>query len=181
MKISDIKKLYTQYKVPLHIQRHMKQVAKVAKNIAEKIAANGHLVDIEFAQQIALLHDLMKEVSYTPKLQKKYGMKHDAEISSDILKKLGELDLAKSIKTQQFDAVISKSHPLEFLEEKIAYYADKRVAHDKIVTLKFRLEEGYARFNNGKPLKVKSKKLLSIESAIKKLEKELSHIAKSEM
>ena len=155
----------------------MKQVANVAKNIAEKIAANGHLVDGEFTQQLALLHDLMKEVSYTPKLQKKYGTEHDAEISSDILKKLGELDLAKSLKTQQFDAVISKSHPLEFLEEKIAYYADKRVAHDKIVTLKFRLEEGYARFNNGKPLKAKSKKLLSIESGIKKLETELSKLA----
>ena len=41
---------------------------------------------------------------------------------------------------------VSKNDRPQTLEEKILYYADKRVCHDRIVTIKKRLEDGRKRY-----------------------------------
>lgn len=187
MTITKIRQLYRMYKTPLHVQAHMKQVANVAVYIAKKIKKNGHKVDINFVRHLALVHDLMKvisfrrfdetsftekptktEMTYYKKLQKKYPDVHDVIITSQILKKYNEKRLAAAVLSQQFDAIISKSHPLRSLEEKIVYYADKRVAHTNIVSLKYRFKEGSMRYG---------KHNRNIEKKICILEKDLSMVA----
>lgn len=147
----------------------MQQVAKVATIIAKKIKRNGHNVDTKFTEQLALVHDLMKAISFKEvdqkSLPKKYQNIHDVMATSRILKKQDEKNLARAVLSQQFDAVISPDHPIKSIEETIVYYADKRVAHTKIVSLEERFEEGSRRYG---------KRNKKIEKEIFELERELS-------
>lgn len=157
---------------PLHVQEHMRQVAKVATIIAKKIKRNGHDVNIKFTEQLALVHDLMKAISFKEtnkkSLPKKYQNIHDVVATATILKKQHEENLARAVLSQQFDAVISLAHPIKSIEEMIVYYADKRVAHTKIVSLAERFEEGSKRYG---------KRNKKIEKEILELEQELSCMA----
>lgn len=188
MTIPEIRKLYRTYHTPAHVQQHMQGVAEVAVLIAQKIKKQGYSIDVSRVRQLALVHDLMKAIVFkniTPesftkkptaadlefwkKMKKKYEG-HDAEATSKILKTHKEIWLSRAVLSQQFDAIISREHPLATLEEKVVYYADKRVAHSTIVPLKERLQEGYKRYSGKKP---KSKKMKTIELAIHMLEEEI--------
>ncbi len=181
MLISDIKKFYAQVKTPEHIQKHMEQVAKVAVMLAKNIKRNAApgtkeaLLNVDFIKKVALLHDVLKPLSFKEKsyddptiwkkLRKKYPSKHDTEVAALMLQKMNEEKLAASVRTQQFDAVISKDHPLATLEEKIVYYADKRVAHTQIVSLEKRLEEGEKRYGEKTPTLIRQK-IFELEHAL---------------
>ncbi len=168
MNIALIQKLYQTYQTPPHVQAHMRQVAKVAVHVAQKIKRNGHKVDIEFVKHLALVHDLMKAIMFDPILQKKYPDTHDVIVTSKILQKSNEKKLAQAVLSQQYDATISTSHPLTTLEEIIVHYADKRVAHTEIVPLEYRFKEGSKRYG---------KRNKTIEKKIFELEKDLSCMA----
>lgn len=165
MTTNALRKLYTVCKTPLHVQKHMRQVANVAESMAKKIKRNGHDVDVAFTKNLALIHDLMKALSF--KENKKINI-HDVVITSEILAEHKEKDLARAVLSQQFDAVISTIHPLKSIEEMIVYYADKRVAHTDIVSLDERFEEGSRRYG---------KRNKRIEKEIRALETELSCMA----
>lgn len=188
MTIRQIYQLYKKYHTPLHVQKHMESVEKIAVAIAQKIKKNGYKVNVAHVRQIALLHDLMKVIVFKnfnadsfmtsptkadlacwKKLQQKYST-HDAEATASILQDLQESRLAEAVVSQQFDAVTSKTHPLKTLEEKIVYYADKRVAHTTLVPLHERLREGYRRYSRNKK---KTKRVEQIELAIHMLEEEI--------
>ncbi|MEM4364089.1 MAG: hypothetical protein QXS90_02310, partial [Candidatus Diapherotrites archaeon] len=62
------------------------------------------------------------------------------------------------------------------LEAKIIWYADKRVTHDKIVSLKERYE--YLKEKYGKKSEQKMKEILSTTQNAEKIEKELLELAK---
>lgn len=181
MTITIIRQLYGIYQTPKHVQAHMKQVANVAVFIAKKIKKNGHKVDINFVRHLALVHDLMKAITFDASLRKKYPAKHDVIITSQILEKYHEKRLAAAVISQQFDAITSSSHPLNSLEEMIVYYADKRVAHTDVVSLNYRFEEGSRRYYLGKKHPKTSKKILTIQKKIFKLEKELSSVARDDI
>lgn len=226
---ADIEALYRKCHTPKHVRAHMKIVARLAVKYARCARRNGYSVDVPFTRQLALVHDLMKAVSFktyeaprtitlhttTPhaspadlrywkKLKRLYPNKHDVEITAAVLKthrastakKTGAKKtgarrtkhqtvstnnrLARAVLSQQFDAVISKTHPLKTLEERIVYYADKRVAHTNIVTLAQRFKEGRSRYYPHYPAKKipprEEQKLHKIESAVYKLERELKPI-----
>lgn len=180
--------LYKEYRTPKHVQKHMEKVDGVAGVLAASIRENGIKIDEDLVHWLSLVHDLMKAISfqtYDPKTFTRPPAKKDIKFweewrekyngddvaaTSDILKKHGQRKLAKAILSQRFDAVISETHPLRSLEEKVVYYADKRVAHTKIVPLTTRLEEGWRRYGGGK---VKSEHVKKIELAIYMLEEEI--------
>jgi hypothetical protein len=56
------------------------------------------------------------------------------------------------------------------LEQKILFYADKRVCHDKVVSLKQRLEEGFQRYSKGQI----SEAVINYNNFCYTIEKELS-------
>ena len=163
MNKAKIQQIYKKYHTPGNVIAHMRQVAKICENLADKFEGKGVKINKELLLNAALLHDALRICdirNYNPYEIKKTATKEDLKVwetlrkkyfkighekaIEKILKGTGELKLANLILKHDF-YLIDK---LKTWEEKILYYADKRVDHDKIVTLKKRFKEGKKR-NNG--------------------------------
>jgi uncharacterized protein len=151
------------YNVPPHIVRHSQAVAKLAVFLAQRLKEKGIAVDTELVDKACLLHDLarvcdLRESDYMDfaapatkqqkaawrRLKEKYEAVCHEEIANDLLKRKYPV-LALVIKKHRFSALLDEKDKPETWEEKIVYYADKRVTHERIVTLKERLEEAHYR------------------------------------
>ncbi len=192
MKTPDIyiQKIYKKYRVPKNIRAHMKAVARVALKLGKAIQKKGQPIKLRELKTAALLHDIVKlcdfaevdfkKIPHKPtKMElktwrryiKKYHVIGHAEAGYQIVKKYNQ-EVAVMIKKHGYKSLIAakkKDRPTT-IEEKILYYADKRVKHDKMVTLKERISDGQKRyFPNGK-IPSNDKK---IQKALFVLEKEL--------
>ena len=94
-------------------------------------------IDFDLVVSAALLHDIVKFVDV-----KNESFSH-SKGASELFNALGYEKIAKIIEKHDFEGV----DKLKTLEEKIVNYADKRVLHDKIVTLDVRFEDGAKRYN----------------------------------
>ena len=151
--------------MPDSILRHTKKVTKISVIIAEKLAKKGVGINTKLVEKAALLHDLFKICDFDDSM---YNQVVNELISKNILKKVPEkklnhAKLAGIYFTEQYPKmaeVIAKHNYMaitrgfETWEEKVLYYADKRVMHDKIVSLKRRLAELHVRY--GKKIKALS-------------------------
>jgi len=191
--VEDCYELLAQCHVPKHIIRHCQATAALAVELAEKIAANGIEVDIDFVHRACLLHDIIRFCDFCEPLELMFeepasekdlqrwrllserykGARHE-EAGYEFLKdKYPEIALA--IKRHAYGALIQKENCPQTIEEKLVYYADKRVMHDKVVSLAERLEEGHRRNTE-----VNCENTLDIDyvdSLIFELEKELFRYA----
>lgn len=157
--------LQKQYHVPAHILRHMQKVAEVGVFLAQKIMEHGEKVDIELVRQGALLHDLVKLCDFTEVNVEFFEKPHDHETiefwkayikkypevgheqqGGKILDELGEPVLAEIVKRHGFTALITPGLIPETWEQKIVYYADKRVKHDQLVSVQERIKDGNLRY-----------------------------------
>jgi len=176
----EIQKLYRKYSTPKHIILHMKKVAHVADNLIKRLKLKGFKIDQKLIQNAALLHDVVRYVDFQnieekndlaiwKKLRKKYHKIGHEKAMAKILKESGETKLANLVAKHGFFSV----DKLKSLEEKILYYADKRVDKDKIVDLKTRFKEGKKRNRspneNPKLIQETEKKVISLESEIANL------------
>ncbi|OQA00268.1 MAG: tRNA 2'-O-methylase [Planctomycetes bacterium ADurb.Bin401] len=160
-KIPTIEQCYQLLKLhntPDHIIRHCEAAAGLAVEIAKKISASGTKVDIDFVHRGCLLHDILRLCGKGHEDAACQILKHDYP------------ELALAIKKHAYRAIIDEEMKPRTIEEKIIYYADKRVMHDKVVPLMERLEEGHRRNN---PAGCK-KTTAYIDSLIVELEKELN-------
>ncbi len=153
----DIFKIYSEFCVPEHIIAHMEKVAYVCEFLASGLMKKGFKIDIDSLQNAALLHDVLRLVDC-----------HEKEMAR-VMRQKGEYKIAKLIAGHGFFSIWK----LKTWEEKILYYADKRVDHDKVVDLKKRFEEGRKR--NFTP-KDDMELVLKTEKEIEKLEKEFVKI-----
>lgn len=197
MNLEKINKLYNKFAVPAHIKKHMRQVARVAVAIGLRINQDQdkELVNIKLLRHASLLHDLLKvcDLKETDPIfhDKKYSRNQKAiwkklialfpkqnhvEAVSELLKKMGEHEIANVVKKHDYECVIDKkkSNRPDTLEEKIIYYADKRVLHDKVVDMTFRFNDGKKRYANEK---ISSAKRAAIEECAFEIEKELCRLA----
>ncbi|MAG08342.1 hypothetical protein CMO89_02625 [Candidatus Woesearchaeota archaeon] len=184
--------LLKEYHVPENVVAHCEKVAKVAVFLAEKLKEKGADVNIELVEGASLLHDLVRicdivefdksnfkknglditddEFIEMKKIRKKFIGKHHADSCHDIL--IEEYpELALVIKRHRFRYILNKDHKPETWEQKLVFYADKRVKHDKIVSLKERFEDGRKR--NAHLLSKASNKREQEEKQIFALEKEI--------
>jgi len=156
MTLNLVEKLYKEYQTPEHVVAHCKKVAYVASQIAEEYMKKGIPVDCESLNSACLLHDLLRIIDFNAggkyaEMQKKLyaaypGMDHSMAAYT-LLSEMGEPIIAEIIKKHAFDGImIKENHPFT-LEEKIMTYADKRVLHENIVSLKERFEDGKKRYN----------------------------------
>ena len=171
-------KLQKKFHLPEHIVRHTKKVAYVCKRIADKYLEKGIEIDLNSLISAALLHDLIRTVDFSKEAYEDLCKKHkkeDVEIWEDLRKKykgldhseaayeflieIGEEKIALIVKKHRFDAVLSAKDRPKTLEEKIMTYADKRVLHEKIVTLKERFIDGEKRYNPENKNPVRQKKI----------------------
>lgn len=118
------------YEMLEHIKAHSLVVAKVAHFLARTLVHAGIDISIEKATAGALMHDIGKTASLES------GQDH-SEIGKQIclVNNLGEIaDIVE-------EHVRLKNYNLNssFSEKEIVFYSDKRVNHDRIVTLEDRL------------------------------------------
>lgn len=159
-------KLLEKVHLPRHIVKHTKKVAYVCGLIADAYLKKGIKLDKNSIICAAFLHDLIRTVDFSKKayehlcqkhkkedieiweeLHKEYGRLDHSEAAYKYLYKLGERKIAGIVKKHRFDAVLSAKDRPETLEEKIMTYADKRVLHEKIVSLRERFIDGEKRYN----------------------------------
>ena len=161
-------KLYKQYQTPAHVIEHCKKVAFVADKIAAEYERKGIDVDSDAIYFAALLHDLLRAIDF-PSNKKNTDVDH-SWAAYNLLNEMGESKIANMIKKHAFGAIVDEDNKPFTLEEKILNYADKRVLHDRIVSLKERFEDGKKRYN---PKNLQTERQQKIHDTYFDLEKEL--------
>jgi len=152
-----------EYRVPSHILKHSLAVAKLAVFLAERLKEKGAAVDVDLVDRACLLHDIVrvcdfKELDYRDfnqtvteqdkakwqQIRARYkGIGHE-DAAYEILREKFPL-LALTIKKHKYMAMLDEETRPNTWEEKLVYYADMRVMHDKIMPLETRLKEAHKR------------------------------------
>jgi len=184
--------LLAEYHVPPHIVNHSKAVAKLAVFLAQRLNENGDRVDEALVDRACLLHDLLrvhdfKESDYNSfernlpeeakskwhSIRAKYKTITHEDAAYEILKDKYTA-LATAIKRHRYMALLDEKERPVTWEEKLLYYADKRVMHETIVPLKDRLAEGHKRnvFQHGSAAKSKIN-IAKVDPLIYEMENEI--------
>jgi len=152
-----------EHHVPPHIVKHSLAVAKLAVFLAQRLNEKGTVVDVNLVDRACLLHDIVricdfKELDYSrfeqpvtaedkaiwQQLRAKYKEIPHEYAACDILKDKYPA-LALTIKKHRYIGILNEKEKPNSWEEKLVYYADMRVMHDKIVPLEERLTEAHKR------------------------------------
>lgn len=153
--------MLSELKVPENIVRHIRKVTAVALLIATKLRQAGEPIDIDLVERAGFLHDAFKIVDIKgfkdspaydsaddeakevyDRLIKENPYTHEEAAFSAFKGRYPEL--AETIRKHKFDSLITDSP--KTWEEKILTYSDKRVLHDRIVSLRERFIDGKARY-----------------------------------
>ena len=161
---SECMALLSKYEMPENIRAHCIAVSKIAVFIAERISTLGGNVDVSLVRAGALLHDIDKIIE----IKNKSG-KHGV-MARKILRREGYPEVAKVAERHVLHNIINEGAKFS-IEEKIVFYADKRVKHDKVVSLDERFE--YLRKTYPQHLE----NVIRAEPLTKELEKELMSAA----
>ncbi len=122
-----------------NIFRHSVQVMRVSMALAGALREPA-LIDADLVQAGALLHDIAKtRTIHTGE------MRHDL-IGGRIMRDLGFEDVARIVESHVFFDGFEPRGPLE--EREIVFYADKRVMHDRIVSLDDRVDDLVNRYGS---------------------------------
>lgn len=124
--------------MPENIRAHTRTVARVVDTVATHIIARGLAVDQELVNRGALLHDIAKLRG----IQGGKDVHHTDEGAAIVLQEGFGGRLADVVRHHGLDEF---SFDLS-IEEQIVNYADRRVVHDKIVSLEERLRDLSARY-----------------------------------
>ena len=122
---------------------HSMEVAKVALFISSELNKRGQRVSLDLVEAAALLHDLTKTECLKTK-------EDHAKTGSQLLKEMGYGRVGEVV--AQHIWLQKEADPLILSEEEIVNYADKRVMHDRIVSLEERfndLKDRYGRDPKG--------------------------------
>ena len=184
--------LLAEYHVPPHMVNHCRAVAKLAVFLAQRLNENSAVIDIELLERACLLHDIMRvcdfsepdyhqfvrnlppeEKSKWQPLRAKYKTMNHEDAAYDILKERYPA-LALTIKRHRYMSMLDEQGRPDTWEEKLLYYADKRVMHERIVPLKERLAEGHKRNVLSHGSKANSKiNTAKVDPLIEEMEKEI--------
>ncbi len=110
----------------------------------------------------------LEDIEFWKMLRKKYSERGHEDAAAEILESRGFNDVAQLVRMHRFSQVMKG---FDTWEEKLLYYADKRVKHDKIVSLYERLEDGRRRNMPDGEAEKESRK---IEEKVYELERELA-------
>ncbi len=131
--------LLRKYDTPEHIVRHSIAVQRVGEVVARGLTESDTALDTDLVRAACLLHDIAKIICIRE--GNRYHDRRGGEIlAQEGLPQIGEI-VAQHVVLKDGEAV-----PLR--EEHILFYADKRVNHDRIVSLEDRflyLEETYGK------------------------------------
>lgn len=131
--------LIREMEMPDHIVAHSIQVCRVSVAIVDASRERGVLLDRQLVLASALLHDITKPRSFST------GEPH-AESGARFLAERGYPEVGDVVR--QHVRLDSYFRSTRVSEAEVVNYADKRVLHDRIVSLKERMDyilERYAR------------------------------------
>ncbi len=130
--VDECYRIWNEFSMMEHIERHSIQVATVAVEIATGVRSKGIEIDIEVVRACGLLHDIAK--TYTIK----NGGLHSQLGASWMLDRTKNHAIAQAILHHVYwpGPLDIKKYPLPL----IIIYSDKRVNHDSIVRLDDRME-----------------------------------------
>lgn len=144
MKIPTIEtclQLMDDYRMLDNIKAHSKVVARVAELITcGLMQRNGGLLNLDLVISASLLHDIAKTQCLDSRCD-------HARVGGEICREHGFVEIADIVEQH---VVIKSNGSGRITETEIVYYADKRVNHDKVVSLHDRLDyilDRYARNN----------------------------------
>ena len=130
-------RLMNQYSMLENIILHSLEVAKVALFLSGELNKKGQKIDLNLVEAASLLHDLTKTESIRTKTD-------HAQTASCLIKEIGYERVGDVV--GQHIWVRSKGDPSVVSEEEIVNYADKRVMHDRIVSLEERFNDLIERY-----------------------------------
>ena len=144
-----------------HIIDHSIMVSKVARFLSLKLKKSSPNIDTRLTTSAALLHDITKTRSFDTN-------EIHSETGGRMLTKLGYPEVGDIIRQHVILDTFEPDSPV--LEQEIVNYSDKRILHDKIVSLNKRLEYIKIRYGNRKKFKdniqIMCKTTLSLENKI---------------
>jgi putative nucleotidyltransferase with HDIG domain len=132
-------KMMGQRGVLAHIVDHCLEVAKVAGFLAVELNKKGQRIDLRLVEAASLLHDLTKTEGLKTK-------EDHAKTGYQLLKGMGYERVGEVV--SQHVHLSEKTDPWQVSEEELVNYADKRVRHDRVVSLRERfvdLKERYGK------------------------------------
>lgn len=136
----DCLKLMFRYGMLENIMDHSLEVARVALALSNELNRKGQKIDIALVEAAALLHDLTKTECL--KSKEDHALT-GARLLRDIgCERVGEV-IGEHIRLSQ------KTDTAQISEEEVVNYADKRVRHDRIVSLEERFEDLKGRYGKG--------------------------------
>ena len=139
--IKECLDLMREHKMLEHIVRHSILVNKIALFLAEELNKKGENLDISKVQAAALLHDITKTRSILTKEDHAYT-------GGRLLDELGFNGISEIVR--QHVTTDNNINSPTITESEIVNYADKRVKHDKTVTLKERFDDLVERYGTNK-------------------------------
>ena len=186
----EIRMIIKKFRVPENIVKHMEKVARIALFLGTKLKNKGEKVDLKLLKAASRLHDIfklcdfkaidrafqkntfsMEDEKFWGKMIKKHHKDGHIKTAYDYFIKTGEPVIAEIIKKHDYLSPVSpkkEERPSKW-EEKLLYYADKRILHDKLVSIGERIKDGRKRYHGGK-ISPEDKK---VEREIYLLEKEI--------
>jgi len=115
-----------------NIMAHSIEVAKVALFISAELNKRGQGISLDLVEAASLLHDLTKTECLKTK-------EDHAKTGSQLLRGMGYERVGEVV--AQHIWLGKEADPLTISEEEIVNYADKRVMHDRIVSLEERFND----------------------------------------
>lgn len=139
----ECNELMAKYCMLPNIVAHSRQVMRVSLVITDNLK-NGLSINRNLVMAAALLHDITKARSLETREP------HD-QSGGELLRELGFARIGEIVKQH---VILLDFNPQERLEEReIINYADKRVMHDRIVSLAERVEDLIQRYGTAKEIK----------------------------
>jgi uncharacterized protein len=135
-------KLLVDNNCPPQVVNHCLAVTELALEIARKLQANGHKIDLQVVEVGAVLHDIGRS--------RTHNVDHSV-IGAQIAEILGLPQPVVNIIKRHVGAGITPEeaewlgwpkdvYVPQTLEEKVVCYADKRIDHDKVVPIEKEIE-----------------------------------------
>jgi putative nucleotidyltransferase with HDIG domain len=126
-----------QYGMLDHIIHHSLEVTRVALFLAIELNKRGQRIDLDLVEAASLLHDLTKTECVKTK-------EDHARRGYQLLKGIGYVRVGEVV--AEHIRLSKGQDPSSVSEEEVVNYADKRVLHDRIVSLEERFRDLKVRY-----------------------------------
>ena len=137
-------RLMKEHHMKPNIVDHSIQVKNVALAITDNLK-EGVIINRKLVLAAALLHDIAK----TRSIERQEP--HHDRVGAEILRDMGLHEIGDICESHVYMDDFNEDGPLE--EREIVHYADKRVMHDRVVSVEERIEDLVERYGNTQELK----------------------------